>query len=75
MLWCKLIIDDQMCGKYVGGSDKLDKVHKQMNLEQLKGPNYKATQIKSKDLDIDLLYSWLTILDQKQLKLLMMTMN
>lgn len=52
-----MIIDDQMCGKYVGGSDKLDKVHKQMNLEQLKGPNYKATQIKSKDLDIDLLYS------------------
>ena len=65
----ELVIDDQTCGKYNGGSYKPAKVRKGCNFEQLKASVYKATKIQSEFFDIDLVCNWPTDSGSKAIKI------
>ena len=50
----ELVIDDRMCGKYVGGICKPGRVRKGWNLAKLKESVYQTTKINHDEFDIDL---------------------
>jgi len=64
----ELVIDDELCGKYVGGSHKPAKVRIDCNLEQLKEAVFKAMKIKADEFDIDLVCNWPTDFGSKVIK-------
>ena len=65
----ELVIDDLMCGKYLGGSYKPAKVRKGSTFEQLKESVYKATKIKQEEYEIEIVCNWPTDSDSKAIKI------